>query len=270
MIENCIFIIAKQRSGTTLLRRGLSTTNYFYDLNEIFHPDAKDLYWSFLKQEVAQNQNLVLPTKHNQDYLLTKFLTQNQQKVKTEKPFAKLLVDVKYNSFCNNNLVWHSPMQKPYLFQYIKNQKLQVIHLVRNNIFQAYLSEQYALSTNTWHLMSQPSEDRINQKIDININELKYQIEFRQSEINYFRSSLKQLNINHVELAYEDIIDSQKNEFSDRVIKMLKSFFDIDSSNFNPLVATKKVMTNKAIDIISNYQKVQNYLSTINKAEWLL
>lgn len=34
-----LFILAKQRSGTTLLRKGLATTEYFFDLNEIFHPN---------------------------------------------------------------------------------------------------------------------------------------------------------------------------------------------------------------------------------------
>jgi len=278
MEKSVVFVIARQRSGTNLLRRSLSASPIFFDLNEIFfrHPpqvQGANRYWDYLKASVAADTDLVVPTEKNQTTLLDGYLKDRIRHVHSGKPGAILLADVKYNTTCNNDPIWHSPLEKPYLLEYIRKRKIRVIHLTRDNIFQACLSTRIAVHRQSWVELGETPADS-NQHVDklhIPRSELVADIDFRSREIEYFRNAFKVLDISTLELSYESLLE--KNTGQDRlarsVINRLEQFLDIELGDFNPGIPTRKLVTRRYAEIIGNYPELMTAVREMGRGDWL-
>lgn len=278
MEKHLVFVIARQRSGTNLLRRSLSESPLFYDLNEIFyrHPpqvQGADRYWDYLKDRVAGEPDLIVPTRKHQALLLDGYLTGRVEAVHAEMPGAILLADVKYNTTCNNDPVWHSPLERPYLLEYLRKRKLRVIHLTRNNVFQALLSTRIALHRQSWVALGDtPGEEDGNaEPLHIPVKALLAEIDFRCREIDYFRKAFAALGIGCLELSYEALLEKQdgQDRLAQTVIDSLQSFLDVDLAGFNPGIPTRKLVTRDYSELVTNFAELQEAIREMGREEWL-
>ena len=55
ILDRCVFLIGRQRSGTTVLRRTLETHADIVDLGEVMHPGRQVGFYSILAEKLAQD-----------------------------------------------------------------------------------------------------------------------------------------------------------------------------------------------------------------------
>lgn len=269
MKDLLVFVVAKQRSGTNLLRKSLASTGAFYDVDEIFHnpgnsQSGSHLYWNHFFREVEKNSSVALPTATNQDYLLDSFFKNEAEKIGGGAK-QTILVDVKYNSTMNNNLLWHSPLDVPYLLKYIKKRGFRVVHLVRRNVFDSYLSAKVAAKNKIWHV-SQSDEGRLGApvKVYIPIAELVREMRIRKQEIHYFRQRLTGLEIEHLELYYDELIEeTDPATLSGLALDKISRFLGKKYDRSLAIVPLKKIVQHGPDAIIENFAEVRAALEEL-------
>lgn len=144
-----IFLIAPQRTGTTVLRETLAATQLFDPFGEVFHPEKGEYYsfFGFLNQDNAY-QLYLFPSPENIDKLFEKFMQWLLEKGARKYKF----VDVKQNSLHHFNPIWQHPSQPPHLLNLLRKYELPILRLKRKNLFNQALSTIVASHTGTWHV----------------------------------------------------------------------------------------------------------------------
>lgn len=267
MKDRLVFVVAKLRSGTNLLRKSLTGTGAFYDMDEVFHNPGNPhsgghLYWNHFFREIKKDSSVALPTATNQDYLLDSFFESEIGKIDPCEG-QRILVDVKYNSTMNNNLLWHSPLDVPYLLKYIKKRGFRVVHLVRRNVFDSYLSAKVAAKNKVWHV-SQSDEGRLGApvKVYIPIAELVREMRIRKQEIHYFRQRLTGLKIEHLELYYDDLIkENDPSTLSGLALDKISRFLGKEYDRSLATVPLKKIIQHGPDELIDNFDDVRAALA---------
>lgn len=252
-----VFVVAMQRSGTNLFRKSLSTSGYFHDLNEIFDPYHK-LYWPYRAEAIRQNSKLAIPTSRNQLEIFESFL---DHCLTSEKPFS--LVDVKYNSTQNLNKVWHHPGSRPLLIDWLIEQKCPVIHLVRENVLENYVSNVMAFQSRVW--LVEKAGHVSDQLIRLDVETTLRTIETIKTQIEVFRTWLQPTN--HIELRYESLID-QQGEIAAEPIRRTCDLVGIDEE-LNISIPTKK--TGRLLrEMVENFEsEIAPALIENGYGEWL-
>lgn len=121
-----------------------------------------------------------------------------------------------------------------------------IVHLIRKNIFNTYISLKIALQTNKWQSFT--ISDNNNIELIIDRNELLKFISERTKEINKFRNNY--VYKNYHELYYEDISKNPSQCIS-AISKILKTNI---FRNVSPEIKKQKVDSN--MTIIKNYQDI--------------
>lgn len=239
-----VFVVAKQRSGTNLLRRTLATSGLFDDKAEVFHSSGDNRYWGYRTNLISEQPSLSFPSSENQIKIFNLFLEYIN---KTSSSCS--LIDVKYNSTHNLNPVWHDPTAIPFLFRVLNERNIPVIHLLRENILESYISEIVAQKLNIWITNKEHTTQDTKIKIDTHkmISELKY----RQREIETFRTWFSELStLRTLELKYESLID-ENSKFSQEVSDKICDFLGVDDT-LSLSIPTKKI-TKSLPDLVVNY-----------------
>ncbi len=152
--RTAVFLIAPQRTGTTVLRELLAESGLFDPFGEVFHPDKAEFYsfFFFLKEDPAARELYAFPTKENVSLLFEKWLTAFYGKSTKDYIF----VDVKQNSLHHFNTIWHYPSQPPHILNLLRNRDIPIIRIKRKNLFDQAISTIVAARTGKWHI--QPGE----------------------------------------------------------------------------------------------------------------
>ena len=238
-----IFVIADQRSGTNLLRSSLASSQQICDLNEIFHPQG-GIYWLYREQKLQLQPAWLMPTSEHQIELFEAFLAAC---LPGEFPFAML--DVKYNSSHTLNEFPRSPIETPRFIQWLIQKQYPVIHLVRENSLESYVSLLVGLHTNNWVVdVAAPRPAPIRLKLDV--AETLFQVAKRQRQIKQFRQYLHPANC--LELSYRALTD-ETGEFSDVCVKQICQWLGLRDS-LNIRIVTQK-SGRPMREIIENYDE---------------
>ena len=144
-MSKLIYIIGRQRSGTTVLRELLVKYGAF-NADEIFHGDlsGKHRFYSFVASEVEKEPRFVNPVTHSQlyqRYLESLIVTANGQPV---------VIDMKYFAF---NLIptdGDITQRTPFLIRHLEKTHPPVFHVIRKNKLRVYVSELMAKKTGKW------------------------------------------------------------------------------------------------------------------------
>jgi len=208
-----VFVLATQRSGTNYLRSLLRSTGLFVDYNEIFHSEvkndndasfsyfnwAKHSYFKYRAQRFAKDPELSIPLGENIVLLFNDYLDYLSSESGSVPYF---LVDVKYNSLHHFDPVWHSLTAPNFIFDLVSHRRSRVLHLVRENVFDVYLSN---LVSNLTGLYVKENDDAIQiPKILISVQNMFAKIKQIEQEVNLVRLYLEPL-ANVYELTYESI-----------------------------------------------------------------
>lgn len=242
-----VYIFANQRSGTNLLRNAMVSTGDFTDLNEIFQPNEPHIYWSFYSNYISNNPECIVPTVENMNRIFDAFQEQCIEPVQSR--YA--LIDVKYNSAHNLNCQFQSPSEAPYLFELIKKNECKVIHLIRENMFENYVSNQLANQTRQYCAFD--GDEIRSEQIVLSADQTIMEIKKCEANIKKFTQFFVESNYkNFMEISYTEL--TRLNDSSDIYMKnKLKEFFQLSNIN-NIEVRTRKIALPPSA-VISNYKE---------------
>lgn len=246
-MSNPVVVVAKQRSGTNLLRRTLASSQYFEDLNEVFHMnnDQPNLFWQFRQELIKENYELAFPSQENQTQIFSLFIDKISN---ASVDFS--LIDIKYNSSHHLNHLWQDPLETPYLLELLAKNNIPIIHLVRKNIFETYVSLMTASKLNVWVSWDKSFTHYLTFKIDI--NHMLAFLKNLKKEINLYRQWLYSFKgIIVTELNYENLLNTQGG-FSEKIEQEICDFLQI-SEKLNLTIPTKKIAKSLQ-ETVENYE----------------
>ena len=249
-----VIILAKQRSGTNFLRLLLNKTNQYADYNEIFHPAGQineHNFYNFRTRLLSKQPELSIPSYENNKNLFSQYLKHLNKLTEGERNY---IIDIKYNSLWNLNTFWSDRHDIPMLLTIAKHLNVPIIHLIRENIFENYISTQRAMKTDEWIANNNINKkDNIQLKIDTEhmVNELKN----RSEEIQFINSSLHYGNASYVNIIYEKLTANGINE---AYLKEKLKEIALDIPEIKQL-STKKIINNIE-NLIINIDEVKQAL----------
>lgn len=248
-----VFVIATQRSGTNLLRKSLAQTNLFCDLNEVFDPYHNG-YWEYRTQRISENPTLSNPTEENQVELWHGFL--QQKLLPIDERFT--LIDVKYNSAHHLDTVWRDHGQMPFFLRWLATNRFPVIHIVRENVLDTYVSNLLACKLKVWVADDPSIADDVSFKLAP--VETVAEVNRRHNEIQFFRKQF--VGSQCMEIAFDSIVTDNRDEISRALLGRLYSFLQIPNDDRIPTlsVGTKK-MGRSAKELVENFDAVHSLLN---------
>jgi LPS sulfotransferase NodH len=246
-MSKAVAVIAKQRSGTNLLRLTLASSRNFVDINEIFHENLDiGRFWKIRGDLIANNPDLAIPTNKNQSIIFDNFL----KKIINSSDLLPI-IDIKYNSAHHLNGIWHENHNIPFLLKLLAKHEIPVIHIVRSNILARYISSLVAQKTKKW-VAGKGDKMEENVIVYVDISALINNLRNTREEINLYRSWLSKLkSLKSVEIAYESLIDAKGN-FSETVLLEISQLLNI-KEKLNIDIPIQKIVSRPLEDIIENY-----------------
>lgn len=249
MKNNFVFLIARQRSGTGALASILAQYPKVYYLSEIFHPDGyndQNNFFYFLKNIAGIKDICALYTKREE--LCDRYFNWIIEKY----PNKILIADIKYRSLDFFNHIWHSPVEEPTIFKYIRSENIKILHLLRSNFISTYVSAYLAAANNIYHT-DNISNISVN-SIHICPNDLLDYLKFTSYEVDFLSNIIN--TTLHIEIEYEKFFfDNYARSDYDQKIK---NIFNIDIKGFLP--TSIKQAPIKLQESIKNYQEIKKYL----------
>ena len=246
------FICAQQRSGTTVLHKTLGQTPLFTDFGEVFHTHRANgniNFFNFKEHQIGENPKLVYPSRDHQMLLIEKYLANVAQHSSTKYH----ILDVKYNSWHHFNPVWQNICERPLFLKYIMDSGMPILHLIRKNTFEQYISSKVAIARNKFHYNKEEQPDRVIIQVDPKSCKKAMDIS-KQNTIQFDKWFAGYRFVKN--FYYEDLIDN--NQFSDSLIKVLE---DLLKERFEKKieVALRKATKGTPKDFIENVGEIESY-----------
>lgn len=262
-----IFVIGRQRSGTTVFRSFLSSNARFADVGEILHNRflrgqaraSDEMFYRYLHDLLPANPEWLHPGHHLR--LLGEFLRQLEEKYAGRYVVA----DVKYNLLY---MITRSDVygrNRPALFEILKADNHPVVHIARRNKLRLIVSEKLANATGQWSAPvggAAPVKATVSIKADHIADVIKREIEAENHIANLFRQLPRVAT-----LYYEDLFDEGAH-FAPAVGLEIGKLL---SEELEFSLAPKLVKQNPESleQIIENYGEVRSKL-TGTPFEWML
>ncbi|QDL91272.1 hypothetical protein FDP22_05430 [Paroceanicella profunda] len=144
-MQKTVFIIGRQRSGTTVLRELFMKYGAF-NADEAFHGDITrpHRFYGYLARRVAEEPRLVNTAHHG--WLFREYL----QELHRLAEGSPVVIDLKY--FALNAIPPEGPFtgQVPYLVRFMEETRPPVFHIIRRNKLRMHISEEMARKTGKW------------------------------------------------------------------------------------------------------------------------
>ena len=203
MDSDQIFIVGRQRSGTTVFRELLKHEGAF-DCDEIFHGDISrpHRFYAYLLDRIAARPELVHPQTHPN--LFRDFMRHLSVLAKG----AQLAIDVKY--FGLNLIPTREDVDgsAPFLFRHMVETEAKVVHIVRQNKLRILVSEEMSKATGKWSLARR--EDKLTTKKALRIDP-KAALGFIDLQLDQEQRTAEQLaQVSDMEtIEYESMFDGE-------------------------------------------------------------
>ena len=257
--QKVLIVVARQRSGTNLLRSLLVDSKQFIDYKEVFGQkvtNSPNSYFNFRRKLYQENIDYSLPTVENVETIFRKYLEYLQGKSKN-----RFILDIKYNSFCHFTPFWHSPLEPPMLVKLIKKYQIPVIHLIRDNVLETECSTE--LYRKNWVATLREGEKLKHSTVSIDPNTIINKLNERNQEIdlfkNYFDNYKYVCTINYAEIGKGSLTTQTRK-------KIFEKFnIAIEEDVTSPL----KKMGRSLSETIENYEEISKLLLK-NGFEYLL
>ena len=241
-----VFVIATQRSGTNLLRKSLAQTNLFCDLNEVFDP-YHCAYWDYRTSRIGAEPKLSLPVEESQLELWHGFLQQSLLPIRE----SFTLIDVKYSSTHHLDTFWRDHGQTPFFLRWLAANKFPVIHVVRENVLDTYVSNLLACKLKVWVADDPSIADDVS--FVLKPAETIAEIDRRQQEIQFFRKQLA--NTVGSEIRYNSIVAGE--QISAEILRALYDLLDVaEASRIRSIPVGTRKMGRSASELIENFDEI--------------
>jgi hypothetical protein len=203
-----IFVIGRQRSGTTVFRHFLSSNPRFVDVGEILHNrflqgqarSTEERFYRYVHELAQTNPEVIHPGHHRR--LLTDFL----REVELRHSGRNVVIDVKYNLLFMVNDTRPEFLGQPALCEIISIRKDIIFHIIRRNKLRLLISEKMANATGQWSLEALPGAKSIKTKVEINPQNVIHMIKRELDAENVVSKMLQKLNTSET-LYYEELFD---------------------------------------------------------------
>jgi hypothetical protein len=262
-----IFVMGRQRSGTTVFRHYLSSNPRFVDVGEILHNRflkaqvgaKEERFYRYLYDLVLTNPEVIHPGHHGR--LLADFL----QDVELRHAGQYVVIDVKYNLLFMITQSRVNHKDRPALFDILMRRKDLIIHIIRRNKLRLLVSERMANVTGQWSLLAKAATAPIKAKIELNPDTVVHLIK-QELEVESFVMNLLEKLHDVRTLYYEDLFDVE-GLFKEKIEAKIESFL---GESFKFLREPKIVKQNPEplSDMIANHGEVLAQLAK-SPFEWM-
>lgn len=259
-------IIGSQRTGSTLLRMKLNSLLSIRCHGEVFlgKYNAADGFKNFLYNSKFFRFYFTILTNKLGKYLVPKFVLSNIlfdfldylfNDVRCSDAFQdfadshKFLTNVNFNSqeAVGFKLMYDQLKNFPSIENYLKKNEVKIIHLVRRNKLDQYVSKLKMRKTKVAHSIDLKSKDVI--KVDVLLNSFDKFLKKEQKDENSIDKIFSELDVKKV--YYEDIFA----EFDS-----ILSFLNItDKLTLDKDLKLKKIESKSLKDVVSNYKQVVEF-----------
>lgn len=176
-----------------------------------------------------------------------------------------ILVDIKYGHLHNFDWFWNPIFNKPLLLEVIQKERWKVIHLYRENSFEAALSDELALKRQTWHSWQAHTPETFNKTYTVNTQRIVQQTQMLHQQHQWIRRWLEATD--HFNLTYEALVTSMN---SDRlVLRELCHFLQNQTSMVDEWVPSLKKLGRHPRETVENYKELKLSLEQNNLIHYL-
>jgi hypothetical protein len=258
--SDLIFIVGRQRSGTTVLR-DLMARYGAIDCDEIFHGHLarESRFYSYVLERVNKEPHLVHPEHHAG--LFYDYIKELRQKAEGRK----LAMDVKY--FGLNLIPKREDVdaREPFIINFMSNSKANVVNIIRRNKLRVYVSEEMSKRTGRWsagHIEHLPTDKP---KLDINVDEALQFIERLLTQDERVEAMMESIPQSR-KIYYDEMFDNN-GMFTEKVEQIALDFMEIESIDRTP--GNLKMNPEELSKLVNNYDELARSL-TGTRHEWML
>lgn len=260
--SDLIFIIGRQRSGTTVLRDMLARHGAM-DCDEIMHgepnPDFPLRFYEYVASEVIRRPEYAHPLRH-----LGLFYSYVNE-LRAIAGSRKLAMDVKYFGL---NLI---PQKEdvlgrtPFIIKFMREQRARVVHLVRANKLRVHVSEQMAYATGRWSAGDRSAMPAYKPRLEIDIEKCVSFIK-RQITLDQHVSRLLDVVPGVIKLQYHEMFDADGlfAESTQRIVGGL-----LDRGEIDPKPGNLRMNPEPLSHLVTNYEALHEALQGTQYA-WML
>lgn len=226
-------ILCRSRTGSNLLLNQLQFHENIRMFYEIFSQDQSPKeFWDYINYDI---QNVINFKQNDPIKFIETFL------------FREMPLNVKAVGF--KLFYYHAQKAKTQeIWQYLQDyQELKIIHLVRKNLLQTYVSQQIALTTNSWYLKS-GQQVKSNPAIALDYEQTIKAFE----ETKKLEAENDTFFQNHqiIKVFYEDLVKNNRSE-----IAKIQNFLNVKPTPVS--ISTKKRSPQSLQQAIQNYSELK-------------
>ncbi len=146
-MSDLIFIMGRQRSGTTVFRRYLFSLGAL-DCDEIFHGDLTKphRFYAYVRDRQRAEPGLIHPETHR--WLFPAYI----DALRSAADGRPLAIDVKHYALGFVPPIGEIGRARPYIFDFIADQGAALVRIVRRNKLRMVISEEMSIRTDVWRV----------------------------------------------------------------------------------------------------------------------
>ena len=257
-----LVICAQQRSGTAVLRSNLRQSPLTRCYDEVFLANRERSefnFFNFKEGLLKEDLSLFFPSAENQQTIFRRFIDFLDDHCDT--PF--FVLDIKYNSWHHLDPVWHGVLDRPFLLTLLLEREVSIVHMIRQNVFQQRVSNEFAQATKQWHFNSKHDAKPKDIAIEIDPDDCQAKMELSQKRTELFRNWFSG-HKHYGELMYEEMFTSD-GEFSDDTLQLICDLVGTDIQM--PTQPGLKKGIRNVSQVISNQEALLQHFAQTSFAE---
>lgn len=251
VLSRCLFVIGRQRSGTTVTRKSLCSHPRIVDLGEIMHPQYREGFLHELSMRAGSDATCLQPR-----YWFPVLVSTIEKLAGAHPADTRFLVDIKYNMALSFGVNFIESELRANFFGELEQTNASVLHIIRRAKVELIVSEQVALKTQKWQL--DLDDERASTKIWLNPYTIGMRIREEEAQDEYVRKQLAR-NPRRLEVCYEDIFGGPS--FRSDVLKSVVRFVGLDD-DFEPTVMLQK-QGRPMYETIENFKQVETAVNAL-------
>jgi LPS sulfotransferase NodH len=260
MNSDLIFIIGRQRSGTTVFR-SLLANHGALDANEIMHEDISERhrFYRYVSARARENPELIHPNKHQK--LFGEFI----ENLRSEAEGRKIAIDLKYSALNAIPTMGKFKFHRPFLVRYLYESEVNLVHIVRKNKLRIHVSALIARATGKWGAGSLDQLPANRPLLALNIRQTLKKLEELEEEEKVVTNMIAFLP-GIKQLLYETMFDANGN-FSSSTIECAKQL--LNRNEIDPVPSKIQMNPENLSLLVKNYDELAKCLNQTPYA-WMI